>query len=75
MIHVRGTLHRNFNTYTYMLKVLVEKSTTCINRWGIAREGGNLQKQKNSQVGELKNRISQINSLVGFISSKDKKNR
>lgn len=46
MIQMWGTLHRNFNTYTYMLKVLVEKSTTCINRWGIAREGGNLQKQQ-----------------------------
>ena len=43
-----------------------------MNRRGTAIERWNLQKK--SQAGELKKRILQINSLVGFISSKDKKN-
>jgi len=55
-----------------MLKVLVEKSTTCMNRWGIVRERWNLQKKESGW--RAKNRIAQINSLVAFISSKDKKN-
>lgn len=55
MIQIWEILYRNFKiSIINILKVLVEKGTTCINKWRIAAERWNLQKKPNTRAGNKK---------------------
>lgn len=55
MTQIWEILYMNFKiTIINMLKVLVEKGTTYMNRWGIAAERGNLHKKSNGAARNKK---------------------
>lgn len=58
MIQMREILYRNFKiTNVTILKVLLEKGTTCMNRCGLQQRDGTYKKKSNGRARTKKKNI------------------